>query len=346
MRRFECPACAAEVFVLSSRCVACGTDLVLDPSEPAFGDLEVVTGCVNRPHLSCNWAAGAGDVRCLACAMTRSGPGDLDGEVRAAWTRAERAKRRLVLQLIGLGLPCESDEAPIFDMHYSSDGSVTIGHADGVITLDVGEADDARRERLRERLDEPYRTLLGHIRHEVGHFYWPALVADSPTMLGGFRELFGDERADYSEALRRHYADGPPEDWRHDFVSAYATMHPWEDWAECFAHYLHIRDTLETAAAHDLALGDLRVAAVVAGGDAHLEPMLDLWLPLSVAINAVNRSMDQPDLYPFVTTMRIRSKLAFVHRAVSALAAMRLAGPGSSGGAAAERMPGSPLPRS
>jgi hypothetical protein len=190
-----------------------------------------------------------------------------------------------------------------------------------VITIDVGEADDARRERLRERLGEPYRTLLGHLRHEVGHLYWPAVVGEVPALLDAWRELFGDERADYAEALHRHYEEGPPEDWRDDFVSAYATMHPWEDWAECFAHYLHIHDTLETAGAHGVSLGDLRADAVLADGVTDIHQMLDVWLPLSVAINALNRSMGQPDLYPFVITEGVRSKLAFVHRVVAGVAA-------------------------
>lgn len=321
MKRFRCPTCSAEVFVLNLHCLTCGTELVLDPSEPAFRDRDAAPGCVNRPHLSCNWIAGAGDVRCLACAMTRRGPEALDDEVRSAWIRAERAKRHLVLQLLGLGLPCEAGDAPVFDMLHSSDGSVVVGHADGVITIDVGEADDARRERLRERLGEPYRTLLGHLRHEVGHLYWPAVVGEVPAVLDSWRELFGDERADYPEALRRHYEEGPPEDWRDDFVSAYATMHPWEDWAECFAHYLHIHDTLETAGAHGVSLGDLRADAVLREGATDIHQMLDVWLPLSVAINALNRSMGQPDLYPFVITEGVRSKLAFVHRVVAGVAA-------------------------
>ena len=120
------------------------------------------------------------------------------------------------------------------------------GHADGVITLDLAESDDVHRERRRAELGEPYRTLLGHFRHEIGHYYWPILV-ERAGALERCRALFGDERADYGEALERHYADGPPADWAERHVSAYATMHPWEDWAETFAHYLHIRDTLQTA---------------------------------------------------------------------------------------------------
>jgi hypothetical protein len=118
------------------------------------------------------------------------------------------------------------------------------GHADGVITLDLREVDDVHREQMRDQLNEPYRTVLGHFRHEIGHFYQPSLMAGHEDEV---RARFGDERADYQAALDRHYADGAPEGWEESFVSAYATMHPWEDWAETWAHGLHMCDTLETA---------------------------------------------------------------------------------------------------
>ena len=195
---------------------------------------------------------------------------------------------------------------------------MTIGHADGLVTLDLDEADPAHRERVRLEMGEAYRTLLGHLRHEIGHFYWPVLVG--ADRIDAWRALFGDERVDYSEAMERHYRSGPPQDWAESHVSAYATMHPWEDWAETFAHYLHIRDTLQTAASFGM---------VVAGPAPHLyaEPADDVvgrpfgavireWLPLTYALNAVNRSMGRPDLYPFVLAPRVIDKLTFVHRAV------------------------------
>ena len=192
---------------------------------------------------------------------------------------------------------------------------MTTGHADGVITLDLAESDDAHRERLREQMGEPYRTLLGHLRHEIGHFYFPLL--DAPR--GGAaraRGLFGDEREDYQAALDRHYADGPPQGWAQEHVSAYATMHPSEDWAETFAHVLHIRDTLQTAAAYGI-----RVDGPVGRPDLDAEPATPApaaardarrWLGLTYAFNAVNRSMGFDDLYPFVLSPVVIDKLAFV----------------------------------
>ena len=100
--------------------------------------------------------------------------------------------------------------------------------------------------------------MLGHLRHEIGHYYQPLLVTDWERC----RELFGDDREDYGAAMERHYASGPPADWPERFVSAYATMHPWEDWAETFAHYLHIRDVLQTAVAYGVTVsGPLVLAA-------------------------------------------------------------------------------------
>jgi hypothetical protein len=91
--------------------------------------------------------------------------------------------------------------------------------------------------------------LLGHFRHEVGHYFWDRLVATDPHQLEEFRVLFGDDRQDYGEALKRHYDEGAPANWQDTYISMYATMHPWEDFAETWAHYLHIVDTLETAGA-------------------------------------------------------------------------------------------------
>src|SRR5437868_9942335 len=120
------------------------------------------------------------------------------------------------------------------------------GHKDGIVTMKVEEADDVTRVRVRTQMREPYRTLLGHFRHETGHYYWDRLIANS-DWLEPFRGLFGDERASYAEALDRHYQQGAPLDWQPQYVSAYATMHPWEDWAETWAHYLHMMDAVDTA---------------------------------------------------------------------------------------------------
>ncbi len=193
---------------------------------------------------------------------------------------------------------------------------MTTGHADGVITLDLAESDDDQRERRRVQMGEPYRTLLGHLRHEIGHFYFPLLTGNDAALTVA-RRLFGDEREDYQAALDRHYAQGPPQGWAREHVSAYATMHPSEDWAETFAHVLHLRDTLQTAAAYGVRVDgptgrpDLHAEPVDAGAGG-LRAMLDDWLGLTYALNAVNRSLGFDDLYPFVLSPPVIDKLAFV----------------------------------
>ena len=127
------------------------------------------------------------------------------------------------------------------------------GHDNGAVTIALSEADPAESEKRRAELDEPYRTPLGHFRHEIGHHYWDVLVRDG-GMLEACRARFGDDREDYAEALQRHYREGPPANWQERFVSAYATSHPWEDFAEAWAHYFHIVDTLDTANAFGLSL--------------------------------------------------------------------------------------------
>ena len=188
---------------------------------------------------------------CESCRLTRTRPADNDTEGMAELVRAEKAKRRLVFELAELGLPvARRDPATgrglAFDLLSSVATKVVTGHDDGVITLDLAEADDEHREQLRRRLDEPYRTLLGHFRHEIGHYYWPLLVTDDDT-LASCRALFGDDRADYGEAVKHHYASPPVLGWEDDYISRYATMHPYEDWAETFAHYLHIVDVMQVA---------------------------------------------------------------------------------------------------
>jgi hypothetical protein len=188
------------------------------------------------------------------------------------------------------------------------------GHAEGVITVNVAEADEAERVRRRVQLNEPYRTLLGHFRHEVGHYYWP-IVVEQTGLIDRYRELFGDERESYADALDRHYSTGPPQDWTARHVSAYASMHPWEDWAETWAHYLHITDSSQTARAHGLrtSLADPDEAP-----DSSIRQTLRDWIPLTYAMNGMARSMGMGDLYPFVLAPAVIDKLVFVDEAVRA----------------------------
>jgi hypothetical protein len=234
----------------------------------------------------------------------------------------------LIFELLELGLPVvgyrERCGGLAFDMLNSAWGEVTTGHDEGVITLDLAEADDAHREELRAQLGEPYRTLLGHLRHEIGHYYEPILCPESSAARDRYRELFGDERTDYQQALDEHYEHGPPENWAAGFVSAYAATHPFEDWAETFAHYLHIRDTLQTSVAYGIAVSgptifNLDAAPLYsfpAAGATGIRGVLDTWLPLTYALNALNRSMGAEDVYPFVIAPKVIDKLGFIHALV------------------------------
>ncbi|HWN97018.1 MAG TPA: putative zinc-binding metallopeptidase, partial [Methylomirabilota bacterium] len=229
--------------------------------------------------------------------------------------------------LLRLRLPIEGtpqENFPPLRFRFLSDspaGSpVMTGHNEGVITINVAEADDAERERRRVALHEPFRTLLGHLRHEIAHYYWNVLMANT-SHLNRFRALFGDERCDYTSALQNYYQQSAPADWQSRHVSAYAAAHPWEDWAETSAHYLHIVDTVETAASFGLALkpkhpdakamtADPRKAL---SGDGSFNRLLENWLPLTYALNELNRGMGLPDLYPFVLSAVAIEKLQFVH---------------------------------
>jgi hypothetical protein len=261
-------------------------------------------------------AADDTDPWCLSCRLTRVIPDLSQPGHREQLGRIEQAKRRLLYTLYQLGLPVQGRAADAehgLEFQFRADppaggDKVLTGHNSGVITLNVVEADDAERERRRSELHEPYRTLLGHLRHEIGHYYWDILVQDS-ARLDACRSLFGDEREDYSTALQQHYAHGPPADWQQRFVSAYASSHPWEDWAETWAHYLHMMDTLDTAAASGLMpqRGDRGFL------DEGFDSLASDWLALTCVLNNLNRSMGMPDAYPFVLSSPALAKLEFVH---------------------------------
>jgi hypothetical protein len=202
---------------------------------------------------------------------------------------------------------------------------VLTGHDDGLITIALKEGDDSERERMRENMGELYRTPLGHFRHEVGHHYWDLLVRQT-DFLEPFRALFGDERADYAQALRDHYARNKTAGWQDNFVSAYATSHAWEDFAETWAHYLHIVDTLEMAASFGVSIHPKLSRDPVLQAEIDFDPyteadmavIMDAWLPLAFAVNSLNRSMGQPDLYPFVLSAPVIKKLGFIHDIIRA----------------------------
>jgi len=345
MRDFHCPNCGQRLTFENSACLACGSALGFSLDEMAL--LVITTGddadragfvsaseyelCANRHLAECNWLVPIRTPTwlCSSCVLTIERPNDADPAGLAEFARAEAAKRRLVAELRELKLPIVGrDQDPDYGLAFrllsSAHEKVLTGHENGVITLDLAEGDDVHREQLRVEMDEPYRTLLGHFRHEIGHYYWERLVKDGPHS-EAFRALFGDERQDYSDAVKRHYDNGPRADWRTWFVSAYASMHPWEDWAETWAHYLHMVDTVDTARAYGLTLRphDARGTSATDGAfessrvdDGSFNQLIEAWFPLTVALNSLNRSMGTDDCYPFVLGKNAVEKLRFVHDVV------------------------------
>jgi hypothetical protein len=315
------------VFFENTVCLRCSTPLRFDSERLSLVAMEEGVqwiDCANRELAGCNWLADRSGALCCSCALTRTRPRDGDAAGLEALVVAERAKRRVLVQLMELGLPGIGQGSLAFDLLSSAQRRVTTGHANGVITIDLAESDDVRREARRAQLGEPYRTMLGHLRHELGHYMQPRLVVGDEAW-SACRRLFGDDRVDYAEALERHYASGPAVDWQDRYVSAYATMHPWEDWAETFAHYLHITDTLQTAGEFGVivegprAVGaDDALASVPRAdpGQHDFATILQNWLPLTYALNAINRSMGRDDLYPFTLAPAVVEKLSFVHRRV------------------------------
>lgn len=340
MRRFHCQNCDHEVYFDNTLCVTCGFSLGYVPDEarmlsapPAtdeWHDKSLYRACGNAELSGCNWLvpAASPDTLCRACRHNRMVPNLSDAEAVLRWRRLELAKRMLFYSLLRWRLPTptalDAPEGLAFEFladEPQPDGTVRkilTGHASGVITLNIAEGDDAERERRRTLMGEPYRTLVGHFRHEVGHFYWDRLVRDG-DMLEPFRAIFGDERDDYGEALKRHYADGPPADWPERTISPYAASHPWEDFAETFAHYIHIVDALETA--HTFGVQRVAEDGTVSVDDdpyrkGTLAELIGAFVPVTVALNAINRSMGQPDLYPFVLSPAVAEKLDFVHNLI------------------------------
>ena len=293
---------------------------------------------------ACNWLVPmtegqAPQLLCRACRLNRTIP-DLNDAAHpdngVLWGRIELAKRRLFSSLLALGLPVASlTEDPVrgiaFDLLRSPDGGppVMTGHKAGLITLNLQEADDAVREAVRTAMREPYRTLLGHFRHEMGHYYWDRLVNGTHWM-EGFHALFGDETQDYVTCLQKNYLEGPPAQWWLHYVSAYASTHPWEDWAECWAHYLHMRDTIDTAVSLGMANDNSYSAHLeftLFTLDALYQPhhpeaqhfldFLNDWTRLTTLLNEMSRSMGQPDFYPFVLPREVVAKLHFIHLLVT-----------------------------
>jgi hypothetical protein len=353
MRLFKCQRCAQLLYFENTQCENCGAQLGYLPDASMLSALEPAPDeaapwrslaqpprtyrfCDNARYAACNWMvpAESPETFCTTCRHNRTIPDLTQPANMPPWRKLELAKHRLFYTLIRLRLPLanriDDPEAGLAfdflaDAPQSSGPKVMTGHDNGIITIALKEADDAERERMRLSMGEPYRTLLGHFRHEVGHWFWDRLVRDE-NRLDAFRASFGDERQDYAAALQAHYANGASPDWQEHFVSAYASSHPWEDFAETWAHYLHILDTLEMAAAFGLRVRPMLDRSGELSADLDFDPheagdvqrLIADWLPLTFAVNNLNRSMGLPDLYPFILSPAVIAKLGFIHDLVHA----------------------------
>lgn len=346
MKIFHCDHCDNLVYFENTNCVNCGNVLAYLPDRQEICSLEIGEDknwrvpksdqyeayrlCQNYvEHNVCNWAVRSDEDTpyCVSCRLTENIPDLTVPGNKEAWARLETAKRRLVYSCLALGLPVTSKKdqpegGMIFDFLADNPGQpVLTGHDEGLIVLNIAEADDAEREKRRLQMHEPYRTLLGHFRHEVGHYYWDVLIKGSDR-LQACRDVFGDESFSYEEALKIHYEQGAPANWQESYISAYATTHPWEDWAETWAHYMHMSDTLETAAACGLSLLPSRPdephLAPQSGNPAStFDEMIQNWYPLTHMLNSLNRGLGLPDGYPFVISTPIVEKLRFIHETIA-----------------------------
>lgn len=346
--------CGRPIFFRNSLCISCRTPLGYDPERGMLYPLDVKpdgTCTVATEHsgnqtiylqcgnlgsaAGCNWliplsSSGSTPSLCIACRLNRTIPDLSIPANNDRWMSIEIAKRRLVSSLVRLGLPVASrldedlEQGLAFDFLASHEGSAPVmtGHESGIITLNIDEAENAKREQIKEQMHEPYRTVLGHLRHESGHYYWDRIV-DGSTWLEPFRQVFGDDRQDYGQALEQHYQSGPPPDWPVKFVSAYASSHPWEDWAETWAHYLHMVDTLDTSFSFGLATDEgpmpfegFKEDVLFASEPPKSPPFLPLvnrWMQITAVLNELSLSMGFPDFYPFVLSRAVVTKLHFVH---------------------------------
>ncbi|MCW5687610.1 MAG: putative zinc-binding peptidase [Pseudolabrys sp.] len=349
MKLFKCQSCGNIVYFENHSCEVCGHRLAYGPARTEMTAIEPLGDnwwkplnapgqkrllCVNAQHSACNWFVpdGTTDAYCLACRHNAVVPDlSVPGQL-GAWQVLELAKHRLFYSLLRLNLPLKTvidDPEHGLSFEFLADPpakgapKVMTGHDNGRITIALAEADDAERERRRVAMGEPYRTLLGHFRHEIGHYYWDVLVRDGGK-LDACRAMFGDDSVDYGEALQRHYAEGPPANWQDNYVSTYATSHPWEDFAETWAHYLHIVDTLEMVAASGMSVrpkvDDTGEFAAKVTFDPYradsIEQIIDAWLPYVFAMNNVSRAIGARDLYPFVLSPAVIRKLGFIHQLV------------------------------
>jgi hypothetical protein len=326
MKLFHCTACQNPVHFENFACVNCNFQLGYLPSSAdmvSYKDAPPAgwSICANAEQAGCNWLVQTADATeyCFACRLSSVVPDLGDPANLEHWRRLESAKRYFLYGVLYLGLPVISRmQDPqhgltfelLADWSSDPDDTVMTGHYKGLITIDIAEASNPEREARRDALHEPMRTLVGHYRHESGHYYWNLLV-ERRHLADKARAIFGDDRQNYQQALQAYYANGPAQNWQEHFISAYASCHPQEDFAESWAHYLHISDSLETA----FSYGIIHNSTVTTPSNRmdSFDDMINAWIPLTVAVNALNRAMGQPDLYPFILSKPVLDKLRFVH---------------------------------
>jgi len=339
MKLFTCTNCAEIIYFENTWCQNCGYSIGLIEENNQLFALSAKDNtfkksssdyqyCANHQFNICNWLvpANAGISYCKACELNRTIPDLQNQQYREQWAKIESAKHRLIYSLLRQQLPFMSKQKDAakglcFDfVADEKDKKVFTGHDNGLITINIAEADDIEREMAKRNMHEPYRTVLGHFRHEVGHYYWDMLIANSNN-IETFRQLFGDDRRDYNEALQQHYNQGAAINWTENYISAYASSHPWEDWAETWAHYMHIMDTLETACSFGIqvrpGIAKTKTLNAQINNDPYteksFEKIIQEWLPVTFAMNSLNRSMGVADIYPFVITPVVKQKLEYVH---------------------------------
>lgn len=354
MKVFNCDTCGELIYFENHQCLSCFSTLGYLPEINQLSSLQAIPDshlwrsmspssggqsyrkCRNYEfnHV-CNWMIPEGDPEefCLSCRLNEIIPDLSVQENILYWHKLEKAKRRLIYSILRLELPLKNKQD---DSHHGlafrflandqsplmlETNNVMISHEQGRITINIAEANDIVRENMRLHMNERYRTLLGHFRHEIGHYYWYVLVEKHTELLFEFQSLFGNENEPYDQALQNYYQTGPKPHWQQSFISAYASSHPWEDWAETFAHYLHMYDTLETARSWGISTEfnkqNRHQKINLSKPAAHFDEMKEHWIYLSSALNSLNRSMGMADIYPFVWSHPVIEKLRFVQKVMN-----------------------------
>lgn len=311
MQTFEGPGTNTGLW-FHNLCAADGTQIAYDPVDGTF--TTAAPFCSNREQIGCNWVAPEPGRLCSSCAMTAMVPDKSVENAQSNWAQTEAAKRWVLENLGHWGWFGSEDSGvkPMFHLLAEGPTPVSMGHIEGVVTISVAEADDVIRTTRRRALDEPYRSLIGHVRHEIAHMIWWRL-SQNEEFLDTFRVLFGDERSDYSQALQRHYDVGPPLDWREHYLTAYASAHPHEDWAETAASLMHLTDIADSFVASGFCAPNVPGDDWQPYAETDSERLIRAAVSIALGVNHINRSMGLPDLYPFVICPSARRKLSFAH---------------------------------